>query len=73
MQQIFRKIAVGLAGVVAAYALKKVTQSLQKQIEQAKERAETQAREAENSPANRESLKTLRLDPKTGVYTTDDT
>jgi uncharacterized oligopeptide transporter (OPT) family protein len=65
---ILRKIAVGLGGIVAAYAMKKITQSMQKQIEQ----AQTAAREAENNPQDRSDIKTLRLDPKTGVYTTDE-
>ncbi len=67
--RIMQKVMVGIASMVAAYAIKKVTQSMQKQIEH----AQNTAREAENTPKDRSELKTLRLDPKTGVYTTDET
>jgi hypothetical protein len=67
--QFLRKVALGLAGMAAAYAVKKMTKSIQGQLE----RAQDANREHEINASGRDGIKTLKLDPKTGVYTTDDT
>jgi demethoxyubiquinone hydroxylase (CLK1/Coq7/Cat5 family) len=67
--QILRKIGVGLAGLAAAYMMKKITKSIEKQIAAHRE-AEINATDERERQTG--AIKTLRLDPKTGVYTTDD-
>jgi hypothetical protein len=70
---IFRRLAAGLAGIVAVYAMKKIAKSIEKQVAQARDaQAKSMDSQAQNGPLKDSDIKTLRLDPKTGVYTTDE-
>jgi F0F1-type ATP synthase membrane subunit c/vacuolar-type H+-ATPase subunit K len=70
---IFRRLAAGLAGIVAVYAMKKIAKSIEKQVAQARDaQAKSMDSQAQNGPLKNSDIKTLRLDPKTGVYTTDE-
>jgi hypothetical protein len=59
-----RSIAVGLLGLVATFALKKVMAALEAQLEKARTDSEIK-----NPPKD---LKQLKQDPATGVYYAED-
>jgi type II secretory pathway pseudopilin PulG len=71
MGALLRKAALGLVGVVATYAMKKMLQSVQKQAEAMQ--ADAQKRqEAARSPGDTQGMKQLKQDPVTGVYYAED-
>ncbi len=67
MGGLLRSIGVGIATMLAGYAMKKLMASLQKQSEQAQQQAEAKA-----GPAKPENMKQLKQDPVTGVYYAED-
>jgi type II secretory pathway pseudopilin PulG len=67
MGALLRGTALTLIGMVATYAMKKMMASVQKQADSARQYAE-----AQRDTAQPKELKTLKLDPKTGVYYAED-
>jgi hypothetical protein len=71
MGALLRRAALGLAGVIATYAMKKMLQSVQKQSEAMQEDAQKR-QEAARHPADARDMKQLKQDPVTGVYYAED-
>lgn len=58
-----RKIALSVVAMAAGYAIKKAMAKMQDQLEQAQKQADEKV-----AAQDMKSLKTLKEDPKTGVY-----
>jgi uncharacterized membrane protein (DUF106 family) len=70
MGALLRAAAVSVAGYLAAYAMKKMMASVQKQADEARKQAETAERERD--VADMKEAKRLKQDPVTGVYYAED-
>jgi type II secretory pathway pseudopilin PulG len=67
MGALLRGAALSVIGMAATYAMKKLMASMQKQADAARQQAE-----AARQPQDAKELKTLKQDPKTGVYYAED-
>jgi type II secretory pathway pseudopilin PulG len=71
MGALLRTAALTVMGFIASYAMKKVMASVQKQADAAREQVNQTAGAAQD-PRNAKELKTLKQDPATGVYYSED-
>jgi hypothetical protein len=67
MGALLRGVALSVLGFVATYAMKRMVAAAQKQADSARQQAE-----AAREPRTPKDLKTLKQDPKTGVYYAED-
>jgi hypothetical protein len=65
--RVFKSMALGLMGLVATFAVKKAVQKLERQMAEAKVRAQTAS-----NPRDLKEVKRLKQDPVTGVYYAED-